>query len=151
MGRSFRNGDTSSDAFEKSYNDLNSEDRIKIDIYRDQVQDCIDDENKRLELGFREEDKLRKWIRDLVPEKMLNITDAEELLSMSRELPRGSIFEFSGVYLILTSTGHIDRVGKYIYNLETLVIENLNKSSIPELGFLDLIKLAFKKLFKGEL
>lgn len=89
----------------------------------------------------------------------LSGTDKEDLANKIRNTKTGQIFEFRNKQFIKSHDGLVHSVRDYITSLELTIVEQVQYkevkyvsyvSELDKLGFLDLIKLAFKRLLKGE-
>ncbi len=107
---------------------------------------------------FEKEAALRKWIRAITGQRHMNISDAEELIKLAKVKDINDVFIFHGVKFIVNQLGMLDRFDRFIFSLESTII-NLQKQNTVyndivnernSLSFFGYIKLAFKTLFKGE-
>jgi hypothetical protein len=96
------------------------------------------------------ENALRVWAKNIT-EIQLDFTEIEELRDVCKKAPFG-IISYNArrgrVHVYKTLFGTIDRMENYISVLERTIIDVTNNSQFTTLGFRDLIKLAFKRLFK---
>lgn len=139
--------------FESDMDKLNDKTRKAVDTLRASIQKEVDLWNEAMfsDDQFGRENALRKWIRRISRNKLLNISDAEDLIHAASKAKRGQVIPFQGTYYIKTSSGFLDRLDRYVHVLELTIIERqttLDKVTNP--GFWGHIKLAFKSLFQGE-
>jgi hypothetical protein len=87
----------------------------------------------------------------------LSGSDKEELGSVISKTNKGQIFVFRNKPFIKSHDGLVHNVKDYIASLEMTIVEQVQykevkyvsyTSELDKLGFLDLIKLAFKKILK---
>lgn len=97
------------------------------------------------------EHALRAWAKALCGFNV-DISEMEELSSSCKELAKGTVLTFKAkrgtVQIVRTAFDTIDRVDRYLNTLERTVIDITNNSQFTALPFLDLMKLAFRRLFK---
>lgn len=105
---------------------------------------------------FDKEAALRSWIRAITGQRYMNISDAEELIKLAKVKDKNDVFIFHGQKYIVNQLGMLDRVDRFLYTLESTII-NLQKQNmvynelvaeLNSLTFFQYIKLAFKTLFK---
>lgn len=94
------------------------------------------------------ENALREWASDLLGGIPVTVTMCEELRDLANKQPVCTEFYYAGRSVYKTAFNTLDSTGRYVKTLEATTIDVTNNSQFSPLGSYELIKLAFKKLFR---
>lgn len=137
--------------FDHKLSMLSEERQAEVKSQRQEVEDAMDYENGKMSKQFAAEEQMRVATG-------LHHVDAEKLMyAMKTAIDKGTlkvgqIYMYKGLTFVWTPYKTIVKADLYISSLQDAVIKLtgtfVETPSFTNLGFLDLIKLAFKRLFK---
>ena len=116
----------------------------------DGAQAALDEENAALDAQFDADSKIRSWAKNLLGYE-ISMNQIEDLKMLIDQTDKGKIFVYQNQSLIKTLFGTVDRSDRYLYALEKTIVDLTSKQVRQEFtdpSFSDLMKLAFKRLFK---
>jgi hypothetical protein len=138
--------------FDKSLSGLSPERQAEVNKNRAEVQELVDYENYKMDLQFQAEAQMRAATG-------LSHSDAEDLMMIMKDkvqrgqLKVGQTYSYKSKTFVWTPYNTVVLADLYIASLQDAVVRVTDAvaaapENVTNLGFLDLIKLAFKRFFK---
>lgn len=138
--------------FDNELSNLSLERQSQVKKQRAEVQELIDYENYKMEAQFEAEAQMRDATG-------LHHVEVEALMERMKDLVDegtlqvGQVYVYQGKSFVWTPYNTVIKADLYIASLQDAIVKVTDAvaaapENVTNLGFLDLIKLAFKRLFK---